>query len=1063
MAKKVRLTKKEVLNMFREVDFYEHFKGTGRTESEIKALIDGFDNELRTNKKGEAVEREIIDRVSATFGEIFSKDIAVIDKRIVNSQFIKAEAVIERDKTQALLELFELAKSDIQEENRHDVELTSIKENLNATGARVAQDQSEEIQDIIDSNSTTIDKLRAELSDKLAHIDELRATARREDEISFYIDKYEEEYKETLNFFGRLGYPKSPSKRADLLKAYIEQRIEEEKIVEGADGTVRVSNAVSTAQPHTLYDISAEHQGPQERALEESIKKLRLDIRRLNSENKKLEEEQSVVDTDRNAQEEAVKKCQEFIDEYNGVITDCNQNITTIASLHGELINKTAEITEYTGSLRSMRIEVAQEYLDSMADDTNPLLILAYEGYIARLREQDRIANAFVSDANPELEEIIKNDLSLNSENYMEVALEHYICQGFGSGQFVKDTASIRKNATKYFGKYLTSIDKRYEDIVKRYEIAEKSFDYFTRQVLQTEYVGHNTTDKYNNRLAEEIEKNDKALDERVVSTRNRLEIINPDYDRVTRFTANPSVKRYMSLTMIREELVAKNNSQGLDAEEKEYLAVVSKEIDQEIEIAKRNGTLIDIANATQVAVETMIPGYDEVAEYAKMHGKDISDPVQRQELVEMQDDFRKTTILSQASSQDIALYANFVGADITTAEKRDAFIAKYGDKMVKFFESGAPVVHPSITKYSTLLHSEDGIEKLKSNPQQIVDMYKKFAKSGVVVSLDKGELYISTEKNGENKVKVSADRLLDPQFMVSTGMVLDLPQSSYAKYSKIGQSVPNISETFETRQKYVYGQIPEGKDLGLLGQASLYTAMDREVAFEEARKVLWDKYLSASALKKLEKQIKAEGQNGAGRDAKSELIEAYKKEYIKIYAEYEKDKQQFVEASQDSGLATPLMTRNNTEVAKEGHNEHYDEEIETPDKKTLYKGGKARTNELLGKVVAIADARREFESADEVGIEILNEGIAVAVVDMLTTLDKLKVTNPEVVSMLNKAIEKRTETICERPDEYSINIDENRNLSISIGEMTYSINEDRKVSIEQREATQTVPENPTV
>ena len=36
MAKEVRLTKKEVLEMFDQVDFREHFKGTGKSEAEIK-------------------------------------------------------------------------------------------------------------------------------------------------------------------------------------------------------------------------------------------------------------------------------------------------------------------------------------------------------------------------------------------------------------------------------------------------------------------------------------------------------------------------------------------------------------------------------------------------------------------------------------------------------------------------------------------------------------------------------------------------------------------------------------------------------------------------------------------------------------------------------------------------------------------------------------------------------------------------------------------------------------------------------------------------------------------
>lgn len=1058
---RVRLNKRDVLKMFGEVDFFEHFKGTGKTESEIKNLVDGFSTELRENKKGEAAEREIIDRISTTFGDIFSKDLAVIDKRIVNSEFERAQAVIERDKATALLELFELAKGDIQNENRDHVEQSSIKLDLNAEGSRTAADLAAIRRGVRGDNESRILELKKQLQDKLDHEESLRATARRQDEINFYINKYEAEYRSTLGFFARLGYPKNPEKKAALIKAYVEERIEEERTRETADGTVAISEEVRANAPHTLY--VEDQKGPQELAFERSVKELRSEIKRLTAENKTHSEEIASQEADRVAQAAAADECKKFIDAYNVVITDCNNNIAAM-NLDSARANAGVEnVQVYTGSLRSMRIQVAQMCLDSMPEDTNPLLTLAYQGYIARLREQERIVENFKSDANPELAEMLTRDFDLSTENYMDVALEHYISEGFGSGRYNADLLRLRSTAKKYFGKYVTDVDKKYAKIAHRFEIADKSFDFFTRQVLQTEYVGKNSTQEFDERLNNEIAQNSQALDERTVSTRNRLEIINPDYDRITRFTANPSVKKYMALTMVREKLIAKKSAEGLTEDEKSYLAVVSRQLESEIETAKRNGTLIDIANATQVAVETMIPGYDEVAEYAKLQGKDITVPAQRAELIEMQNDFRTKTIMSKARPQDIALYANYVGADISTTAKRNAFIEQYETQMADFFTSGQPVVHPSIAKYEKFLNTEAGLEALKRNPQAIVNMYNEFGKAGVVVTLNEGELYISTGKKGSTPVKVNADRLLDSQFMVSAGMVLDLPQSVIAEYKNIDNAIPNIETTLTERQKYVYGKTPDGKDLGILGQASLYTAIDREVSFEEARDELWKKYMSPKALTALRKEIASLGEAGKGRDPKAELTKAYQAEYVKIYQEYHAERQVVAEAAQNDELARPVELRKTTEPAKEGRSEIYDQEIEAPEKKTLYKGGKARTESLVDKVVAIENARREFRDADEVGIEILNEGVATAVVDMLATLDKLKVTNPEVVNILNAEIEKSLETVVERPDEYVVNIDEQGRLSISIGESTYSINDERKVSIDQREATQTVPETDPV
>ena len=132
-------------------------------------------------------------------------------------------------------------------------------------------------------------------------------------------------------------------------------------------------------------------------------------------------------------------------------------------------------------------------------------------------------------------------------------------------------------------------------------------------------------------------------------------------------------------------------------------------------------------------------------------------------------------------------------------------------------------------------------------------------------------------------------------------------------------------------------------------------------------------------------------------------------------------------------------------------HSDVYDEAHIEADKKTQYRGGVARTKALVEKVVAIEDAKLEFINASEEGKELLDEGIALAVVDMLGKLEEIKITNPNYLDILNQAIVKAMEARTEREDEYKVEMDENKNLSLAVGERVFSVGEDGKVVIGER------------
>ena len=1093
---KVRLTKKEVLKMFKEVDFLEHFKGTGKTEAEIKELVDSYTVRLTENKQGEAAERSIIDELTSDLGVIFAKDIAAIDKRIVNSAFEAQKVRARIKRTEALKNVFEAARKSFDDAHRPDADKAADDahtESINVSDAeaaiKAAKEQDKAADSVIEAQKKLIEekeKAIAKLLDANGEFNEdsdAYKAAIEADKKNYYISQYGKEYIESRGLFERLrrGLKVGADGKVDLSKVkdeaafaadiekYVLDQMKTENATLSEDNLIIVNDNVAKKTPAykpfnpAVYDANLEH--PDHRAtVRLSIESMRREIetaraRITEAEASKVsaEEKRVAQDAIKTAAEKHHSECLDEIKKFNELLTDYNKNV---AAARQNRLAAGDEISplEYT---RAERLRIAQDILENEIDEANPLLQLAYEGYIANIREQDRIAEKFKSDASADLEAILQNDFELNDADYMGIALEHYIAEGYGSGRYVADLTKLRSNVNKYFGKYVPDLAKRYDLIRARYTTAANSFDYFAREVLAVDYVGKNRTDEYDETIEEQLKTNAEKIDARVAGQRNRLELLNPDYDRVSRYSKNPTVKDYMALTMLRESLLAEQR----EAEAKQepflkagMLAEVSRRMVDHIEIAKRNGTIIDIANATQIATETLIPGYDEIYEFARIREIDLTTKAGRDELALLQDEFVAQNVIAQANINDVASVVDFLYTGKTPLQgaEREQFIAEHMTEIADHLKSGEPRLHPTLggfrkeidlTNAQTL---ELSLKELQKHPDRIVTMFKAYGKSGIDVIEENGVLKIATP--GQPHVEVAPENIINKDFLISAGMMLEMPSDSSKQCREVATKAPKIDDFIAKRDQLCCVKSKGGKDLGILGQASIYVAQEADFDLAKARTELRAIYADPKTLFEFKKA------NPKVADPKAELKRQYQLAYCELMDRYSEKKQDIAAMMDNSEMAIPVEQRDNNSPLKKDHSEMYDEADVHADKKTQYRGGAARTAAMVKKVQAIQDARFEFQNADEAAIELLNEGIATAVIDMLQTLEETRIANTGYLDILNAAISKGLENRVEREDEIKVEMDETtKKLSLSVGERTFAVAEDGKVAISQREATQTV------
>ena len=1097
---KVRLTKKEVLKMFKEVDFVEDCKGTGLSKEAIEEKVTLFSTRLKENKEGEAVEREIIDELTSYFGGVFAKDIAAIDRRIVNSSFEAQRTREKLARMKALQGVFDAARTDfVQEEGKivepyeRGMDSSALRSKVAADALAAAEEQikaaeaeKKRQQDIIDAKKKAIEDLLDANGEFNEQSDAYKAAVAA-DKRNYYLNTYAAAYVgESFGKIQRLirGYKLDAEGKVDLSKIkdldafaaevekFVEAKVEAQKTKKNDQGYVVVDATVKASDPaYRLFDeriidnnldhmdqratVRASVQLMREQivAAEAAIARADANISQANlstAENQKIK-----ANADRHH-----KACTTVIDRYNANLAVYDKNISAAKENVTDAEGRVLSEIEYS---RAARIRLAEEILENELDGQNPLLQLAYEGYIANLKEQDRIAAKFKSDASDELAEIMKNDFELSSEDYMAHAFEHYIAAGYGSGRSNDDLIKLQKNAKKYFGKYIPDVAGEYKKVIRRYTVAADSFEYFEREVLAVDYVGKTKTKEYDEEIEQALQENAGQLDSRVVKGKNRLELLNPDYDRISKFVKNPTVKDYMALTMLRETLLAEQRQAKADGrtfERAGMLAEVSRRVRESIETARKTGTVIDLTEATQVAVETLIPGYDEICEFAKTREIDIRTPEGKAELATLQKEFEAQSVLAKANVADISRVVDFLNTDkaFLQGAERDQFIREHMVEISECLQSSQPRLHPALSAFKKEFDFtsnetlQASLEALQKDPAKVAKIFKAYGKAEIQVTEKDGELMIAAP--GQQAVVVDPKNLANKDFLISTGLMLEMPAQVAAQNRQVASTVEPIATFLQKRDSLCCVKTKGGKDMGILGQASIYVAQKADFDLAAARDELREIYADPKTLK----DFKAA--NPTITDPKAELMRQYQLAYAELMDKYSENKQEIAQMTEQDELAIPVAQRENNDPTKKERNDIYDNAGIQVDKQTQYRGGVARTNALVEKVNAIQDARLVFANASEEGVELLDEGIATAVVDMLQKLEEIKIARPEYLDKLNQAIAESLAQKVEREDEFKVNMDEDKKLSLSIGEKTFSVGEDGKVIIEQREATQTVSDN---
>ena len=114
MAKTERLTKRRVLELFKQVDFerdqitLDTHPDTQRilTETGLGNFIRRHREALQGDRRGEAGERELVDNLVSEINEIYGDDIRAIVTRQANARFFYARAQAERNRLTRLASVY---------------------------------------------------------------------------------------------------------------------------------------------------------------------------------------------------------------------------------------------------------------------------------------------------------------------------------------------------------------------------------------------------------------------------------------------------------------------------------------------------------------------------------------------------------------------------------------------------------------------------------------------------------------------------------------------------------------------------------------------------------------------------------------------------------------------------------------------------------------------------------------------------------------------------------------------------------------------------------------------
>ncbi len=1020
MAKSKRMTRAEVMEILESINLDQDFEAAGFTSAELKSYVNGFKTKFEQNQNGEAGERAIVDEITRDLNGRLQDQMRGIFTAQANSRFEYEAARVQRDRTAAVVKLLNGTRD--QYEDRFGAAYDENLEKRATAEGNITQANAEI--GVIDRN---IAGAQAKLAESLEPFKAELKTARERDIDAFYMDAYEADYIASLGIFGKVKYKLEGSKRAQKVREYAE------------------------AHGFSKGQFTDSMRGPAEEAVARKIAGFQEEQATAGTQIERATQAREGQTTIINENTAVVERLTRLINTYETFMNECQANIETMEN-YGTAVEGEAETLRLAAE--TPLVDIARGALTALeaAEGTHPLVLLAYEGFVARLEEQQRIQESIERDANPSwlrelfvgnfdekvgiaVSEVIKRDITLNTDNYMELAFEHYMAANFTTNSSsITAMERVKKIARGYFKNYIPDIDARMNASIERLATISVATANFRDVSLRTAYVDHleEVKDgKATELLADAVAKNMKLLDERVAGAHSRLKVIDADYDRLARFTTNPEVKQYMALTMIRESILRDQRAGKVLTEDQEReLAAVSYELDQVIATTMKNGTYIDLAEASSIAVETLIPGYDQLREFAEMQGIDLSTALGKEFLASegIQEEFERyqtTCAVNNLPTAQVEKYLEMqgiiftppVGYAIDTPEyaaareeylnKREAFLEKPENRtaIITTLTTPGKMYNHLLTEADQQAFAAGNVEA-----QRLVEIYAQHftdSKLPMTIEFKGGKILLAA--GGQNPTVISPADLQKPEFMSSIGLMAEVTQDqAQENASKIPSSTYEVSKIMDARAGFVCHSV-KGQDLGILGQAAL--ELNTEEDFVAARKYLlgmltdskrWEKY-KARYLRGVDDPTTVDEQT-----IRISLLNDYSKAYNALLDRYAASKEKIKTLIKDP------IEKGEDQVDEVTEEETEDDTLGEVLGETEVKEGKAQLNKdgsqkkarlatVNAKLAKISEAIEQFsqDGLDPDQKALLAQGVASAMAEALTYMSKYDLT--EAIAAQNK------------------------------------------------------------
>ena len=598
-----------------------------------KTALAGADSKLEI----EEIEREIYSH-AATWSP---RGIASYDAHIFEERQHAESAKVEQGKYAALLKLLGTARENYEKAHKR-LGRDAYEKGVQLGERLIDADLPREMQ-AEETAQSSIDKANEAL-EKANNIQS--TTDYQEAEAKYYIDSYGATYLGSIKglFAGikRGKFEKLPNiEKAKAIKAYLDETEEPTKPyvrfeTKGSDGKSASDDVIARlaseyAADNQKFSATAVSQQALADSLTRSIERL----------------------------EARITHCKTQINIYDSFIKASFEDRAKIIEAAAEGAQEAFVEAYLAGEPRAIakfdresRLLYAKRDLAALnvAAGANPtpeqlLEIAALNGYIQGIERQEQLTRDIVGHiSDPVVAKVLEADMALDSYDYLDRAFSHYYQQAYAALPN-QNTAAIDEATKKLFGKYISNLPKRIHAERIRAQITTQNFQTFRETMLQPVVADYAKESAIVSKVDKLLEEKGKALEDRRVEVlatripseetvleyrtdrkvvRRNVEINRESAREIDRVSAYPIVEQYTKLTMIREELAAKDKKY-LSAEERKILQEVSVRLEETIVQAQAQGLLGELIEANKVAVETNIPGYDKLKAFAEAKGIDLT------------------------------------------------------------------------------------------------------------------------------------------------------------------------------------------------------------------------------------------------------------------------------------------------------------------------------------------------------------------------------------------------------------------------------------------------------